>query len=128
MAIDPSPTAEATRLMEPWRTSPATKIPGTLVSSKKGSRCKRPIARAAPVGDEIGAGQNESMLVALDQVCDRAGVRHRANENKQCDGRDGLHLTGLIIRYGELVKPAAAFGFESLASEIARRCFGVFAI
>ena len=33
MAIDPSPTAEATRLIEPWRTSPATKIPGTFVSS-----------------------------------------------------------------------------------------------
>src|SRR6266704_3132993 len=34
----PSPTPEATRLTEPWRTSPTTKIPGTLVSSKLGSR------------------------------------------------------------------------------------------
>ena len=34
MAIEPSPTAEATRLIEPWRTSPAAKMPGTFVSSK----------------------------------------------------------------------------------------------
>ena len=33
MAIDPSPTAEATRLTEPLRTSPAANTPGWLVSS-----------------------------------------------------------------------------------------------
>src|SRR3989441_13130787 len=32
-AIDPSPTAAAQRLLEPERTSPAAKMPGTLVSS-----------------------------------------------------------------------------------------------
>jgi hypothetical protein len=37
-AMAPSPTAEATRLMEPSRTSPAVKTPGRLVSSRKGSR------------------------------------------------------------------------------------------
>jgi hypothetical protein len=34
IAIDPSPTAEATRLTLPPRTSPAAKTPGRLVSSK----------------------------------------------------------------------------------------------
>ena len=34
----PSPTPAATRLIEPWRTSPAAKMPGTLVSSRNGSR------------------------------------------------------------------------------------------
>jgi hypothetical protein len=34
IAMLPSPTPEATRLTEPWRTSPAAKMPGTLVSSK----------------------------------------------------------------------------------------------
>src|SRR5262249_51147662 len=38
IAIDPSPTAEATRFTEPWRTSPAAKTPGRLVSSEKGRR------------------------------------------------------------------------------------------
>jgi hypothetical protein len=33
-AIDPSPTAAAQRLVEPHRTSPAAKMPGTLVSSR----------------------------------------------------------------------------------------------
>ncbi|MEH2012632.1 MAG: hypothetical protein V7K65_14160 [Nostoc sp.] len=37
-AIAPSPTAEATRLTEPCRTSPAANEPGTLVSKKNGSR------------------------------------------------------------------------------------------
>ena len=31
-AIAPSPTPEVTPLADRWRTSPATKIPGTLVS------------------------------------------------------------------------------------------------
>src|SRR5262249_57589717 len=37
-AMAPSPTAEATRLVEPSRTSPAAKTPGRLVSRKNGSR------------------------------------------------------------------------------------------
>ena len=32
IAIDPSPTADATRLTEPLRTSPAANTPGRLVS------------------------------------------------------------------------------------------------
>src|SRR5712692_7153317 len=37
-AIEPSPTADATRFTERQRTSPATKMPGTLASSRYGSR------------------------------------------------------------------------------------------
>src|SRR5690606_12916510 len=37
-AIEPSPTAEATRLTLPLRTSPAAKTPGMLVSSMNGGR------------------------------------------------------------------------------------------
>lgn len=37
-AIDPSPTAEAQRLTDPLRTSPAAKTPGRLVSSMNGVR------------------------------------------------------------------------------------------
>ncbi len=36
--VPPSPTAAATRFIEPCRTSPAANTPGTLVSSVKGSR------------------------------------------------------------------------------------------
>src|SRR5438094_9983514 len=40
MAIDPSPTADATRLMMPPRTSPTAKTSGKLVSSKYGGRAR----------------------------------------------------------------------------------------
>jgi hypothetical protein len=45
IAVAPSPTAVATRLPEPCRTSPAAKTPGTLVSSRNGSR-----SSAQPLG------------------------------------------------------------------------------
>src|SRR6185295_7808391 len=51
-AIAPSPTAEATRLTEPDRTSPEAKTPGRLVSRRYGWRaavhCEEP-ERAGPV-------------------------------------------------------------------------------
>src|SRR5215203_3934457 len=48
-AIEPSPTADATRLTDRWRTSPAAKMPGTLVSRKKGSRSRcHPFGRRPP--------------------------------------------------------------------------------
>ena len=40
----PSPTAAATRLTGLKRTSPQAKMPGTLVSSRYGSRLVRPAA------------------------------------------------------------------------------------
>ena len=47
-AIEPSPTALATRLIERARTSPATNTPGTLVSSASGSRASgQPCSRAS---------------------------------------------------------------------------------
>src|SRR5258707_15551501 len=46
-AIEPSPTADATRFTERPRTSPATKMPGTLASSRYGSRSNfQPSGRA----------------------------------------------------------------------------------
>ena len=38
MAIEPSPTPDATRFTDPRRTSPTANTPGTLVSSNPGSR------------------------------------------------------------------------------------------
>ena len=49
-AIEPSPTALATRLIERARTSPATNTPGTLVSSRNGSRVERPAGGPATSG------------------------------------------------------------------------------
>src|SRR6185503_17567983 len=55
-AIEPSPTADATRLMLPLRTSPTAKTPGRLVSSRCGGRAsghravsRSPADRSGPV-------------------------------------------------------------------------------
>src|SRR6188508_293704 len=45
-AIEPSPTADATRLMLPARTSPTANTPGRLVSSKYGARARGHFAPA----------------------------------------------------------------------------------
>ena len=52
MAIEPSPTADATRLTEECRTSPAARTPGMLVSSEYGRRCSgqlQPSGSSSPV-------------------------------------------------------------------------------
>ncbi|HZH72510.1 MAG TPA: hypothetical protein VFD91_08465, partial [Mariniphaga sp.] len=41
MAIEPSPTAEATRFTEPFLTSPTAKKPGMLASSDCGFLCSK---------------------------------------------------------------------------------------
>ena len=61
-AIAPSPTAEATRLTEPSRASPAKKNPGWLDSRKNGGAVELPVAA------EVGAGDDEALR-------DRAGAR-----------------------------------------------------
>src|SRR4029077_6660412 len=88
--IDPSPTAAATRLVDPCRTSPAAKSPTRLVSSASGSRSSgqqsgRPAwpPRAGPGGGEpraarrpglapqVGPGEDEAAVVR-DHVPPRA--------------------------------------------------------
>src|SRR3984893_1260578 len=54
IAIDPSPTADATRLMLPPRTSPTAKTPGRFVSNRYGDRANRhsPVVKSS--GDKSG--------------------------------------------------------------------------
>ena len=50
MAMEPSPTAEATLLTEPYRTSPAAKTPNMLVSRSSGRVADDlPLGRSRPV-------------------------------------------------------------------------------
>ena len=76
MAIEPSPTAEATRFTLPERTSPTADTPGRLVSS---------IAEAPEAGylrrfNEVSSSQDEAFVVqrqtALQPVCSWRGSRH----------------------------------------------------
>jgi hypothetical protein len=62
ITTDPSPTAEATRLTDPARTSPTAKMPGAEVW-KPGLR--------APAS---GPGQDEALVVERDEAREPAGV------------------------------------------------------
>ena len=61
-AMAPSPTAEATRLIDPWRTSPATKRPGWLDSRNSGGRSSG--HRGLPLRQQVRAGDQEAVVVA----------------------------------------------------------------
>src|SRR5262249_26462212 len=54
MAIDPSPTADATRLMLPQRTSPTANTPGSEVSRRCGERSSGQLAAASSFADRSG--------------------------------------------------------------------------
>ena len=63
MAIDPSPTAEATRLMLPQRTSPTANTPGRLVSSRYGGRVERPVRGGEIFVRQFRSGLDEALRV-----------------------------------------------------------------
>ena len=62
-AIAPSPTAPATRLIEPCRMSPATNTPGTLASSAGGGVTDAHVGLASPGPGEIQT--SDSAYLAL---------------------------------------------------------------
>ena len=65
-AVDPSPTAAATRLTEPCRMSPAAKTPGMLVSSHDGRSVE-----AFPVDSSIQIAQRidpMAQVIAIDEA------------------------------------------------------------
>ena len=75
----PSPTAEATRLTDRWRTSPAANTPGMLVSSSSGGR-----RRGQPAGRRRGrAGRGRSGRSRGRRVpprpASRCGARRRSS-------------------------------------------------
>ena len=90
-AIDPSPTADATRFTEPLRTSPAANTPGRLVSSRNGARPGRPPALG--VGGarrQLGSGQHEALAVQLHAAAEPGGVGVGADEEEERAGLDAL--------------------------------------
>ena len=88
-AIEPSPTALATRLIERARTSPATNTPGTVVSSRYGSRFS-----GQPAACGVGPGEDEPALVARDDAVEPVGARRRADED---EARVDVHRSLLAV-------------------------------
>src|SRR5207248_5476990 len=75
-AIEPSPTAVAQRFVEPDRTSPAAKMPGTLVSSRLGAPAASPV-RMKPSSSRATAPPSHS-------VHGRAPRKKKRTENGKC--------------------------------------------
>ena len=89
-AIEPSPTALATRLNERARTSPATNTPGTRRLEQVRLALERP-ARAL----DVGPGEDEPALVARDHAVEPVRARRGADEDEAGVGRElGLGALG----------------------------------
>src|SRR5215204_2588929 len=107
MTTDPSPTADATRLIEPWRTSPAANTPGTLVSRIRGLRASGQHPRN-PVSTVTGSARRGSLrgrrscLARLDPcTLQRLRTRPQADEPSEHEWRVRgrlveLHVAGLV--------------------------------
>ena len=97
-AIEPSPTADATRFTLPERMSPTAKTPGTLVSSIYGGRrCSGQIL------SQIRAGLDEVFGVHGNASAQPAGIRFRPRHQK--------HMPDIVrvADAGRLVSPSDSF-------------------
>ena len=97
-AIDPSPTADATRLIDWSRTSPAAKTPGMLVSSAYGSRCF-----TGHGGQPLGTSSTCSPVrmnprSTRRSVAEPVGVRLGADEHEHRRSGDARSVPALVDR------------------------------
>ena len=91
-AIEPSPTAEATRLIEPLRTSPTAKTPGRLVSSEQ-RRAPGSVGAVPAVGATSRPVRTKPRVVERELVAEPARVRLGADEDEQ---RARVELRALV--------------------------------
>ena len=94
MAMAPSPTAEATRLVEPLRTSPTANMPGRLVSSSDRGVRVRPGAVGRPASGPVRTKPRSSRATS---AAEPAGAGRGADEDEQRPGRDACALAGLAV-------------------------------
>src|SRR6185312_16973569 len=113
MATAPSPTAPATRLMESWRTSPAARTPGRLLSKGSGAR----VAGHALAGD-VGAGEDEPVVVEVDAVAQPVGVWFRADEDEDGSRGNLVATSGLRVLEGEGLEAAVAAAVDDTGVEL----------
>src|SRR6266496_2368668 len=99
----PSPTAEATRLTESARTSPATNTPGTLA-----------------VDQQVRAGEHEAPLVALEHPGEPVGARTAADEHEHVAGLDPLLGAGGEVAQAQLLQVLVAVNLVDHRAEAHR--------
>ena len=93
-AIAPSPTAEATRLIDPLRTSPDGEHPGAA----RLERQRLAVALGTlPVAGGLRPGEYEAALVERHLIREPARVGQRADEDEQHARVEPAALAGLVV-------------------------------
>jgi hypothetical protein len=92
--IDLSPTAAATRLIFPARTSPAGKTPGI---KEAGRAAERPVRRARFFPGKIRSRFDESLLVAHDTPIEPLRIGSGAGHQEDAPNGMGFDVTGQIV-------------------------------
>ena len=111
MAIAPSPTAAATLLAEPLRTSPTAKTPGLLVSSGKG-----PVPlRTAGCGQRTGPGPDEAVVVKVNQAAQPVCARYSPDEDEERARRKDAPRAGTAADDGDRLQRLVAVQLPHLA-------------
>src|SRR3984885_16322282 len=77
---------------------------GNIGLEQEGVTVERPAFWMLPVTYKIGAGQQESALVPLDDIRQPIRPRQRPNEYKHCTRRYALNLTGVRTEYRYLLQ------------------------
>ena len=96
-AIEPSPTAEATRLIEPERPSPTVKTPGQAGLQRQGGAADR-VGGAAEVGDlEVDAGEEEAVVVLGEGAVEPLGAGVGADEDEEAADVEVVAPAGLRL-------------------------------
>ena len=98
--MEPSPTAEATRFTDPYRTSPTAKTPGTLDSRNIGSR-RSGQSPALAVIQEVGPGHHEPGLIAAHGIWQPLGARLGPDQDEQGSCPDRFGRTGFQVGKGQ---------------------------
>src|ERR1700688_636080 len=124
-ATDPSPTPEATLLMEPWRTSPTANMPGILVSNKNRPRPRRPPLGPLPAMHKVGASQQKAAIVPFGNVCQPIGPRQCSDENKHRACGYALRLAGIGAKHRNLLQMgfAVCLGHPGMGPQLNVRSF-----
>ena len=114
MAIEPSPTAEATRLMLPLRTSPIANTPGRLVSSRYGDRGKGQPAPARSSGESCRSGLDESLVIEHHTAIEPVRVWHCAGHHEHVRNVECLDVSGSVVAHADALDAQVAFERDDL--------------
>ena len=114
--VAPSPIAVVTRFTDPWRTSPAAKTPGTLVSSSAGPSSGQPSTSSV----QVAPGEDEAALVALDDAVQPLRVRLGADHHEQARRRDPLDRAARPVAHDDRLELLVALAVDQLDAETDR--------